>query len=311
MKKVFLILILFPFFGFGQQSYSKEFILKSDNDLYISSINDQYYSSGFFFSYRFLDTTHISKKHIKEWSLHHEIYTPYKSIVTDISEHDRPFAAYLSINFSSLKAKSFKSTSKKSFELGVLGPLALGKEFQTFVHDIYDFKEPIGWKHQIKNIIGITYQYEKTKLFGKKRKQFFDFYYSYGFKAETIKTNTITSLQGRIGFKQLADADNSLAFETHLNDRNTKRNIESFLHWKVANKFVVYDATIQGSLFNNKSPVTFEPNRMQFSFELGYLFTARNWNFGYKVVYNTNERSNLTNNNGHYYASIILSKLWN
>ncbi len=312
LKRLLPLYLLFflPFSLSSQESFSKEFSFIADNDLFISYVKDQYYSSGFFFEYRWLDQNSTDKdKLIKEWTLSHEIYTPYKSIVTYKSEHDRPFAGYVYLSHNRLKVTN-KFLKKSSYQLGVLGPAALGKELQMFIHDIYGFKEPIGWKYQIKNNIALNYSSEITKKIGEKKHKLKDVFYSYGYQIGTVKINTFFTLQGRIGFKELSSFQNSIAFRTNLQHQE-KRKVESLLIWKISNRFVVYDATIQGSLFNYKSPVTFTPNRFQLAAELGYLFTANQWNFGYKVVYNSNERRNLTNNTGHFYATLFLSKLFN
>lgn len=301
---VFLSLIIH-----AQQSYSKEFSFSSDNDLFISYVNDKYYSSGLFLEYRYIDKkSSLKEKRIHQWSLNQEIYTPFKSIITAREDHDRPFAGYLYVTYSVLNA-SEKSSKESSFQIGVVGPMALGKEFQVWIHNVYGFPEPIGWKYQIENILAVQYEREVIKKTGKKNSSFIDFFYSYGYSVGTVKTNARFSLQGRIGTTKLSNFQNSLAFRTNLNYKES-RNIESFFHWKINSRFVIYDATMQGSLFNNNSPITFTPNRMQFSAELGYLFTVQSWNFGYRAVLNSNERSGLTRNNGHFFGGIFVSKLF-
>lgn len=310
MKKVFIVLLFISYSAFGQDTYTKEFTFSVDNDLFVSYVNDQYYSSGLFFTYRFLDTKKSKEeKVIKHRSLEHKIFTPFKSIIKEKEEHDRPFAGLLYVSFGSMKVNKNR-LKKTNFQVGMMGPAAIGKEFQEFIHNIYGFLEPIGWKYQITNSPILNYSVDITKKLVKLKRKYSDSYYSYGLSVGTIHTHLMASLEGRIGFKELASFDRSIAFRTNL-DSEHKRQVESFLHWKVKNKIVVYDATLQGSLFNNSSPVTFSPNRLQLSFELGYYFTAKSWNLGYKIIYNTNERPNLVNDGGHVYGTVSISKLFN
>ena len=64
----YYILIAFTFCSFhivGQEKFSKEVSLVTDNDLYISTKRDRYYTSGIFLNYRYLSNTkknHIEKK---------------------------------------------------------------------------------------------------------------------------------------------------------------------------------------------------------------------------------------------------------
>lgn len=310
MWKTLFLFLWIPLLSFGQNSFTKEFSFTIDNDLFVSYVNDKYYSSGLFFEYRYLDSkSDADTKTIRGWSLNQQIYTPYKSIIRLKSEHDRPFAAYLFTSYKVLKTEKNRIKNRE-LQLGVLGPAAFGKQFQKFIHDIYGFAEPIGWKYQIKNTLGINFNSKTIKKLGSENKKFTDFFYSYGYSIGTIHTNAHISLQGRIGFKELSNFNNSIAFGTHLNHK-TKRNAESFLIWKLRSMFVAYDATIEGSLFNNDSPVTFGPNKFHHSLQLGYLFTVNQWNFGYTMFLNSNERSDLTDNNGHVYGRISVRKIFN
>ena len=178
MKKFILLLLLFPFFSFSQESYSKEFTISTDNDLFISYVNDRYYSSGLFSDYRYVSKDLTTEKKIKSWSLEHQIFTPFKSIVLEKSQHDRPFAALLYLSYKNLIVRN-NYIRKSEIQLGMMGPAAIGKSFQTFIHNIYGFIEPIGWRYQIKNSFALNYGLNITKKLIKNDKKFSDSYYSY------------------------------------------------------------------------------------------------------------------------------------
>lgn len=290
------------------QSFTKEVSFVADNDLFVSYVKDQYYSSGLFAKYRWMPEQTADLKIIKTLSLHHKIFTPYKSIVSSIQDHDRPFAALLCLTKSRLKA-SEKGLRQSTFQLGIMGPAALGREIQTALHDIYGFPKPIGWTYQIENSPVLGYAYSRTHKLINKDKKFSDSYVGYGVQVGTIYNHITGQIGGRIGFRELAPMHQSMAFGTHLDGSN--RRIESFLQWQIQAFVIGYDATMQGGLFDNNSPVTFAPNILRLNASLGYFFTAKNWNFGYRVVFSTNERSNLTNDQGHFYGSISISKLFN
>lgn len=309
MRKFLTLFFFSTVHVFAQESFSKEFSFSTDNDLFVSYVKDQYYSSGLFFTYSFLHQKNTLEKRIKFRSLEHKIFTPYKSILRNREEHDRPFAGLLYLSFGNIHANE-KRLKENSYQIGIMGPAALGKEFQMFIHDIYGFVEPVGWKYQVRNSLLLNYSFKITKKLVKIERKYSDSFYSYGFTAGTVHTHFSSSIEGRIGFRELASMQKSIAFKTHLDTDNT-RNIESFLHWKIRNKIVIFDATMQGGIFDEVSPVTFNPNRFQFAFELGYFFTSKQWNFGYKIVYNTNERESLVNNSGHWFGHLTISKLFN
>lgn len=301
------IFLLTISFARGQNTYKKELSLRVDNDLFISFVNDRYYSSGLFFEYRYSNNqVNLRGKIIHEWSLNQEIYTPYKSIVQSKFEHDRPFAGLLYLSYSQLKTTD-KAIITNEYQLGVVGPLSLGKQFQQWIHNIYGFPEPIGWKYQIQNSLGLHYKRDVIRKLSKAKSRRKDYFLSHGYQIGTLRNTAQLSLMGRIGLRPLQDFRNSVAFRTNLNTKAFEKS-ESLFYWKVLSKIVLYDATMQGSLFNNDSEITFTPNRFQFTFELVYLFTYKSWGLGYKAVYTTNERSHLTKPNGHLYGSVFLSR---
>ena len=74
--------------------------------------------------------------------------------------------------------------------------------------------------------------------------------------------------------------------------------------------YVAYDATIQGSLFDKESPVTFNPKSIRFDFEIGYKFTTERWNFGYSYHFHSNKINGLKNNKGNDYGRLFFSYLF-
>ena len=59
-----------------------------------------------------------------------------------------------------------KDLDSIEFQIGVVGPYALGEETQNFVHEVRLIDPFEGWDNQIKNEIGVALHYErKWKLF--------------------------------------------------------------------------------------------------------------------------------------------------
>jgi len=314
MKFIFLLLFLFfVSISFSQEKLSKEFSFISDNDLYISSQKDRYYSNGLFFSYRYLapNFKKASKK-IFEFQLGHQIYTPFKSTVINKKLHDRPFAGYLYGSFGIVRVFKNKTILKNSFQIGMVGKSAFGQELQEVVHKIYNFRNPDGWKYQIKNTIALNFDTEYHKTLGTNKSNNLDGNFKSKLRLGTIFNEATIGFLGRIGFKELQPIHNSIAFNTHLNNGNTPfvRGVESFLYYETSLAYVAYDATIQGSLFNNNSPITFKPNTIRFNAEIGYKFTAKKWVFGYAYHFHSNKLNNLRNNRGNDYGQLFFSYLF-
>jgi hypothetical protein len=315
MKNISLFFFLFSFsIVFSQQKFSTQFSFKTDNDLYISTAKDRYYTSGIFLTYRHLTDNKNEKieKKIFEWQIGHQMYTPFKSIVTDVSLHDRPFAAYLYGSFGINRIYKNNQILKTSLQVGVIGPAAFGKELQDFIHDIYDFDKAVGWKHQIKSAFGINLNASYSKFLVKDETNYFDITWVNNAKLGTVFTNISSGFYARMGFKPLQKIINSIAFDTSINNKKTsyKREGESFLYAKTTLNYVFYDATLQGSFLNTDSEVTKELIPSNFGLELGLKFTLNRFNLGYAYLYNGQESKGLRVNRGNYYGSIQLNYLF-
>ena len=299
---------------FSQQKFSKEFSFVNDNDLYISVKKDQYYTNGMFFSFRTL-ADHSEKLHKKiyEMQLGHEIYTPYRANVTNIARHDRPFAGYFYGNFGVIRAYKTNTIVKTNIQLGVLGEDAFGEELQDFIHRIYNFRSSNGWDYQIRNTLALNFDFEYIKVLGKNNSNHSDINFVGKLRLGTIFNELALGFTGRISFNQIQSISNSIAFNTHLNNNKTSfnREIESFFYYNPSLALIAYDATIQGSLFNNNSPITYIPRAIRFDIEVGYRFTSNRWNFGYAFHFHSNKLQNLRNDKGNYYGRLFFSYLFN
>lgn len=308
-----VILCIITLDSIAQQKLSKEISLVTDNDLYVSINRDRYYTSGIFLSYRHLSNT-VNKnleKRIIEWQIGHKMYTPNKPIVLNITEHDRPFAAYL---YGSLNIKRVYKKNKilnTSLQIGTIGSNAKGDEIQNFIHQFYGYREVIGWKHQIKNAFGLNFGTEYVRFLGNDKSNTLDLSWVSSGNIGTIYTDISTGLNFRFSFIPLQNIKNSIAFNTNLNDTNTsyKREIESFFFFKPTLRCAIYDATLQGSFLNPSSEVTKELIPFVFDMEFGFKFTANRFNFGYIFNYNTTKSKGLRYTHGNNYGTIIVNYL--
>lgn len=311
--KFFFIIVFGSFLAVGQEQFSKEFSFITDNDLYVSVIRDRYYTSGIFLSYRYLSKTkkEPTEKKIFDWQISHKMYTPFRATVTDINEHDRPFAGHLYGSFgvhTFFKSESIISTT---LQFGIIGPNAYAKELQNFIHSIYGFKKGEGWKHQIKNALAINFNFNYTKFLVKNEANRLDLTWVNSAKIGTVHTNIATGLYSRIGFKPLQSIANSIGFKSNLNNKENCffKEVESFLYINPTLRYTLYDATIQGSFLNTKSDVTKEIIPFVFNIEVGYLFTVNRFNLGYVFNYNTSKTKDLRFTKGNRYGSIIINYL--
>lgn len=312
-KHICLLLFFISISNFSQEKYSREIQLISDNDLYVSTSRDRYYTNGLFFNYRYLSKKISEKveKKIFEWQIVQEMYTPNRPTVERVSLHDRPFAAYLYGSFGLTNVYRKKRILNTSIQIGTIGPNAMGEEFQNLIHDIYGYKDATGWSYQIANAFGLNFNIEYIHFITKSNTDGFDLSWANEGRIGTVFTDVSSGVVARFGFKPLASFVNTIAFDTHLNNDKTEytRQIEYFLFVKPMFRYAFYDATLQGSFLNNNSPVTKELIPFVFDVAIGIQFTANRVNFGYTFNYNTSKSEGLRYTYGNKYGTISLSYL--
>jgi lipid A 3-O-deacylase len=305
---LFLCFLFFSIALFSQKKFSKEISFITDNDLYVSKVKDRYYTSGIFLNYRYLSKTKRKnqEKKVFEWQIGHKIFTPFKSVVRSINQHDRPFASYLYGSFGVDRIYKNNTIVNTTLQVGVVGPGAFGQEIQDFIHNIYGFDQAIGWKYQIKNAFGLNFNIDYNQFLVKDASNHYDITWVNSAKIGTVNTNISSGFYARLGLKPLAKIINSIAFKTNLNNENNnfKREIESFFYIKSFARYALYDATIQGSFLNTSSEVTKKLIPLVFNLELGLKFTTNRFHFGYVYTYTTNKSKNLRKDNGNNYGTI-------
>ena len=312
MKKKLLFLFLCYSLGiFSQKKFSKEFHFISDNDLYTSTFDDRYYTSGLFLSFSYLskEKKEAIEKVIFEWSIGHQMYTPHKVVIKNRYQQDRPFAGYLFGSFGTHRVYNNNSSFKTSLQLGVLGSYAFSEELQGLIHDLYGFKRAQGWEYQIKNALAVNINTEFNKFIVKDQTNHFDLSWINAGKIGTVFTSISSGFLARIGFKPLQPLANSIAYQTNINNKNTSyfRAIESFIFIKPSIRYAFYDATLQGSFLNTSSPITRELVPFIFDIAIGFQCTTNQFNLGYTYNYNSNKSKELRFDDGHSYGSIQLS----
>ncbi|MCD0470206.1 lipid A deacylase LpxR family protein [Flavobacterium sp. JAS] len=313
-KAFFAFLILSSTLIFGQAK-TKEIGLITDNDLYTSSKNDMYYTNGLEFFYRFLSKNNNEKinKKITEFRIGQYIYNPRFINEESVYENDRPFTAYLFAEAGRSFFYKSESVLKTDFQLGFMGPNALGRETQESFHHLIGYKNVYGWENQLHNAFGVqAHVLYSKKLFPNKHNDFVDLHFQSEGNLGTIFTGVSTGLLARVGFKRLLPI-----YDSNLHDASVSSapqyNIREFYFYAIPSvNYQFYDATIQGSLFNKTSPLTFDITPWRFNAEFGLKYRHNNWNLSYSFIYRGREvePNDITDTNtGYFYGSIRLGYL--
>ena len=312
-KCVFVLLLLFSLSTVAQKHVA-EFGLILDNDLYTSTVNDKYYTNGFELYYRYLIPTRSEKviKKITEFRLAQYIYNPQTIRASDIDYNDRPFAGVLLAEAGINRFFANQSALKTKAQLGFMGPNAFGQETQKGFHQFFNYKPVTGWEYQIHNALLIQAEgFYGRKLATLNNKNTIDILAQAELKVGTILNEITIGPVLRIGFKKLLPISDSNLYDASLRyDKSYRETSEFYFFISPKVNYQAYDATIQGSLFQDRSPVTFPLIPFRFQGEAGLKYRKNNWNFHYTFNYTTQEVDNIVNE-GYYYGSIGVGYLCN
>lgn len=256
------VLFLLPIYTFAQKidafsSYHKindtsYFRFHYDNDYFTSS--DQNYTQGYTFEI-VLDA--LKKNPINALllndanasqqfglSIDHIGFTPNNIGSPDIQFGDRPFASAIMLKSFKINTNSErKSRLISALRLGLIGPGAFGKEMQVGIHEATGNTIPQGWQNQIKNDAVVNYEviYQR-EIFAIPR--YFSLQYEASTNLGTLNTNASAGVVAMAGL-----------FANPFSN-SEKRRFQIYIYSKPQATLVDYDASLQGGLFNRKSPYT-------------------------------------------------------
>lgn len=313
-KRIFFaFLILTAALTFGQGKTS-EIGFISDNDLYTSSKNDMYYTNGLELFYRFITQNNKEKisKEITEFRIGQYLYNPRFINEEAVDINDRPFAGYLFAEAGRSFFYKSESVLKTDFQLGFVGPNALGQELQEGFHKIIGYKKVYGWENQIHNALGLQahVMYSK-KMFPSKHNDFVDLHFQSEANLGTIFTGVSTGFMARFGFKSLIPIYDSNMHDASVSSEAQSNIREFYFYMAPSVNYQFYDATIEGSMFNDTSPITFDLVPLRFNGEAGLKYRYNNFNISYSFLYRGRELKGDVNdtNRGYFYGSIRMGFL--
>lgn len=306
ISRLFLLLLSNLLFS---QNRSGEVGILIDNDLFTSTVNDQYYTNGIEIFYRYLNQNENPNfiKKITEFKFGQYIYNPHTVEARRITKHDRPFAGYLFVEAGINRFYQNESVFKTNFQIGVIGPSSQAEGFQKLFHEAFGYKKVEGWNFQIHDAFAVQgNMLFSRKLFRNKSAEKIDFNIQAEANFGTVLNGISIGPLARIAlWKKLLPVYDSNLHGASLNSDKEKYKEQSEFYFYINPSFnyQIYDTTIQGSMFNNDSPVTYDLIPMRFNGEAGFKYRKNHWNFHYVFVYRGKEVDN-ARNEGYFYGSI-------
>jgi lipid A 3-O-deacylase len=209
-------------------------------------------------------------------------FTPTSIASDSILYGDRPFNANMSLRLFSVQVNDAHNQQVASaLSIGIMGPAALGYQIQYNIHRWLKNPLPLGWQHQVKNDIILNYQvnYEKQLVQAENH-----------FLLNTTAELRLGTLNNKIsgGINFMTGRFNN----RFVNTGDKKRKAEYYFYGQSRIALIGYDASMQGGLFNRKSPYTIaagDVSRITFQADAGIIINFRKLFLSYTQSFLTKE----------------------
>jgi lipid A 3-O-deacylase len=183
--------------------------------------------------------------------LHYDGFTPLRIQDAFIRRGDRPYASYIYadlLRVATHPARRLRVTT--ALNVGILGPAAGAKGFQTKFHELLGAPTPRGWDYQVQTdvVLGYEARVEKQLL---TLGPVAEFNGAASASLGTLQTNVGAGMTLRIGLRQATFE--SLGVANRAN-RSGRRRVQAYGEVQVEGRLVGYNATLQGGLFNRRNP---------------------------------------------------------
>ena len=288
------------------QTYTNEIGAQTDDDSYLLQGSDRYYTDGFYAYFRHalaVDSSKLLQNKVLGFELGQKMFTPESGSIANYegvdntSLIDRPFAAYLYIGSTLNLLYKDESSLKLSAQIGVVGPVALGKQLQDFVHNTFGFYPPSGWQYQIDNDPELNLSTEYRRLLA--RTSSFDVSLdAYGNLGNGFSGAGLGPVFRLGNFNQLFNSITTQSTVTHNTATAPLHKNEIFFYYKPMFNYVAYDATIQGSLFEKKSAnskeITLDKEPFVLTNQFGVAFTANRFEFDIAAIFQSKTDKEMT-----------------
>lgn len=295
----FLLCLVFCTKVFAQ-SHSNEIGIQTDDDSYLAQGADKYYTAGNFGYFRHAlrvnDTSHLKNK-VLGFEFGQKLYNPRSGSINftgvdDPQYIDRPFAAYLYVGSTLNLLYKDESNLKLGAQIGMVGPAALGRPIQEFVHRAFGLYKPTGWQYQIDNNFELNLSAEYNRLLA--RADWVDISLTSYANLGNGFTGAGIGPMFRLGdFNQLFNSVSTQSTAIKSQSFKPLNQRELFFYYKPQLNVIAYDATIQGSLFNSRKQgsmeVTLDPERLIFSNQLGIGYSGKRFVIDAAVLLHTKD----------------------
>ncbi len=277
-----LAFLLLSFQIQAQKIYTKSIGILTENDSYLLTGKDGYYTNGLTLSYSWTkkDTSNMTIRSIEFGQL---MYNAKNGSYKELKKIDRPVTAYLFGRYSQTQFFGHNVLNWKA-GIGTIGPNAFGREVQEFIHRTLSMHKPEEWQFQFRNAFSVDASISYVPQIFKEQPTA----NIYPIISSDIgMTFTNIKLGGILTLGQKNVNEKSALWNAQLNqtDNNTT---ESFFYIRPILTYNIYNATVQGSLFSEDQHAGVL-NRLIFTPKIGWQYAHKRFSLNLGIDYTSRE----------------------
>jgi len=285
--------------SFSQQTNAHFISLQSDNDVYLMTGQDRYYTNGLIFTFATPLFHSPTRTDLLTLQLGHQLYNGVEVYAGDNIYWDRPSTAYLFLNGRFQRVFSDEWVWSAAAEIGVVGKAAKGKEVQDYVHRLLGMYKVQSWESDLNTSIGADLETSLTKRIWRSPSRRFELAGGASLRGGMIFSNAAAQLSLRVG--KLMDYHVS-HFVGNGGFFNT--DTEYYFFYKPSYSSQFYNATIQGGPFAKKKENRYEITSNIWRHHLGVAYSNSRISLEAGVLFNTKEGRKMYQN--HQYGQLKL-----
>lgn len=249
----------------------------------------------------------------KQYFFGQNIYTPKDITVSTPQPDDRPYAAWLYAG-GSVARQTGRSFEVIELDVGVMGPMALGKEVQTAWHDIVNTRHPEGWRNQLRNEPGfvMTYmiasQLVRHDAGGEANGFGFDITPHGSIAIGTIYDYVSVGGTARIGWGRDREivTPNRIQPSTPGSDWFSPGSFTGYFFVGAEGRFMARNAFLDGNLFRDSQSV--DKHHWVADIVAGAVMFAGDWRLAYTHTFRTEEFHG--QEGGQFFGAVSVTKLF-
>jgi hypothetical protein len=224
------------------------------------------------------------------------MFTPKDKQKLTLDSNDRPYAGWL---YTGIGYQARTRNKLHSFELnlGVVGPAALARQTQNFIHDARNIERFHGWDNQLQNELGVQLVFERKRRFKPVKGKVFnaidtDLITHWGGSVGNVATYLNAGAELRAGWPLNSDFGTSTlrpGGDSNNPGKGEPNNRDLQMHVFLASdaRLVGRNIFLDGNTFTDSHSV--DKKNIVADITVGLSTTYKRWNFSYSHVYRTKE----------------------